>query len=175
MLSVLPENVKRSIRREYLTRLFALALLGAAAGMGSVAVFLIPAYVVVRSDWQQLSERAKVMEVTAESQAAMQETVMEVKDVIAVFGTEGKFASVLPLVEAVAQARPEGVRLSGFSFDRGEKVVHVEGVADTRGALVAYKEALEDLPMFAAIDLPISELARGENIDFTLEAALEGE
>jgi Tfp pilus assembly protein PilN len=64
--------------------------------------------------------------------------------------------------------RPENVRVSSVSYDRSANLLTVEGIADTRDALVDYAHSLEDTEVFERVPLSLSNLAKKTNLSFTL-------
>jgi len=81
------------------------------------------------------------------------------------------FSAAIAAIAAIAAVRGPIVVTS---FSTGQQstsslVVIVEGNAGTRASLLAFKSRLLDLAPGVSVDLPISELARDNNIQFSIQ------
>lgn len=78
-------------------------------------------------------------------------------------------------LETVVERTPPGVSISQFSYTYGteEISVSVVGRSATRAALIAFGDALRDTGLFSRVDVPVSSLAKSEDIDFSLTLTLK--
>ena len=67
---------------------------------------------------------------------------------------------------------PEGVRLTDVTLSNNAKS-SILGVADSRETLLTLKQNLENVPEFKSLELPISDLLKRENIQFSLSFTLK--
>ncbi|HRH22885.1 MAG TPA: hypothetical protein PLB51_02770 [Candidatus Paceibacterota bacterium] len=63
-----------------------------------------------------------------------------------------------------------GISLNSMTFERGEKqnIIRMSGVAETRDALLDFSKSLKSNHRFESVDLPVSNLARNKDIDFSI-------
>lgn len=78
------------------------------------------------------------------------------------------------ILEDIVPRIPSGVRVMQISYAYGDSGVSVSvlGTATTRAALIAFGNNLRQSPLFSRVDVPISSLARSEDIDFGLTLSL---
>jgi hypothetical protein len=170
MLNVLPFEVKKKLRQEYLMRLSAFGLaLASLAGLLAAAM-LVPALIYAKSERSGYEIIIGNIE-GVDGKEDVFETVRAVKEKIT-FLKSGVASPILPLFKKVVDAKRNGIVISGISFTRNNAVV-IEGVASTRAALVAYRDTITAISDFSSVQLPISELAKSSNIEFTLNASLK--
>ena len=67
---------------------------------------------------------------------------------------------------------PENVTLISFTIDRDGNSVIARGRAQTRNALLQFRERLEANPLLKDVSVPLSSLTFRENVDFEIRAAL---
>lgn len=77
-------------------------------------------------------------------------------------------------IDNVIAERGEGILLTNFAWKKdGEStLLSVEGVAATRQDLIAFEDRIKSSGLFADVALPISDLARDREIDFTIRFTL---
>jgi Tfp pilus assembly protein PilN len=82
---------------------------------------------------------------------------------------------VSDVIEEIVRSAPKGIVFSTFQAAReGQqlKTVDVQGEAATRNALASLKTALEASPLFETANVPISDLARENNLPFVVTITL---
>jgi len=79
------------------------------------------------------------------------------------------------VLETIIGCIPPGVHVSQFSYSYGEKEVSISivGRSSTRVALITFGNTLRDSSLFSCVDVPVSSLAKSENIDFSLVLTLK--
>lgn len=175
MFTLLPENEKKSILREYKTRR-AVVICAFVFVLGVVAsVSLFPSY---------LLSSARVKEVENQLSRVRQSAILNEADTLdkAVLQTNKKIDSlqfststvfVENLFKDIASRRGDSIRLRGFQYKRGAGkdagVLSISGVARDRESLLQFTKSLEENPSFDQINLPVSNFARDKNAEFTIE------
>lgn len=63
-----------------------------------------------------------------------------------------------------------GISLHSLIFERTEKqnIIRVSGIAKTRDSLLDFSKSLKSNHRFESVDLPVSNLARNKDIDFSI-------
>ena len=105
-----------------------------------------------------------------------QETNVVVQDVnskIALIDTseQNKFLVLESAINEIMSKKLAGIKISSFDYDKdkvGNKKVIIHGIATNRTELLNFRQALEADKNFSSVDLPISNFAKGSNIDFIL-------
>lgn len=83
---------------------------------------------------------------------------------------------IVPLLSLIRQTAGEGVRVTHCSFDGERNVIFVNGIADHRDNLLAFRDALENTDQFSAVQIPLTSLEKEANVKFsiTLTSQREG-
>lgn len=82
-----------------------------------------------------------------------------------------KYSPFGPSLDAVLSNKNAGIHLSEVNYSAtGSSTanISISGVSNTREALVTFVKNLKDSNVFRAVDLPVSNLAKDKNIDFSI-------
>lgn len=77
------------------------------------------------------------------------------------------------MFDKLNEALPEGISVTKIA-NKNYKVL-IAGLADTRDILVDMKSSLEQEPCFSNVNLPLSNLASKDNVDFQIEFDIKEE
>jgi len=173
MLNLLPQDVQAQQRREYRLRLGAVALLFLAFAFIVGIVSLLP--FAVSSGVELMATKRDSTSNTVAPQ--IDRTALD--EVLAFKGELNLLVPAEPqptysFAKSIKDAtldKPDGVSLSSFSFASvsGEAMQLVlSGVSATRDALVEFSQRLSSDAAFSSVDLPISNLSKKSDIDFSI-------
>lgn len=175
MLDLLHERDKKTLYREYIFRLIAVTLVFCAATIGIAITLLLPSLVLSRIKEQSASERAAALstdanvETSREASAFLNRVAREIK-LLSIKST----SSPSVLIANILADKPDGVRVTGLDIQmNGSKEVAVTGVSPDRERLVEFSRRLKKESFVSAVDLPISSLAKENNIPFTLQITVQ--
>ncbi len=168
MINLLPQRQLRRARREYRLRLATLSSLALALILGSSAAFLVPSFLFARIERGTALATYERLKVTLNGGALEDSrTLSRTAELLEM--VEQKSASVLPHVRQLLRARPQGVSLSRVAFEvREHAQFSITGVAETRDALLMFRDQLRDYDGFETVELPIGNLAKATAIEFSL-------
>ncbi len=79
----------------------------------------------------------------------------------------------LEVLGEVSGTLPEGVFLESLEVNKEEKVISMSGVSLTRQYLVEFRNNLEESDIFLEPDLPLENILKREDINFTIKANIE--
>lgn len=176
MRNLLPEKNRQLVTREYYMRLAVVSLLLLAVVSLIGIVTLLPAYFSARAKLASVQAEATFVEqsLSARDSTAVQ-AVRTINDELRAIRSVQDEPRIEELVRAVLSGKPTGISLSSVNFEKegnGGNML-IRGVAVSRDALLSFRRALEAESRFSAVDLPISNLAQTEDIDFTLTLTLQ--
>ena len=177
MLNLLPKAAARAIRRRYAARVAAGLALAIGAGAAAHGLALVPAIIEGRRAVEALSARAASLRVSAETKEygeALREAAALRRDVAA--ASIVGHVELSALADGVFRAVPAGVSVASFAFDRvGTSTVQakIEGVADTRDALLLFRANLEAAPGASDVDVPVAALANESDAPFSVTLTLK--
>jgi len=69
----------------------------------------------------------------------------------------------------------QGIQLSGLLYDGENNMLSLNGISETRGDLVSYRDQLENLVDFGEIEAPLSNFDQSTDINFSINIILNQE
>jgi len=171
MINLVPGVVRKAIIKEYWVRVGSVFLAMFAVAALLCGVFALPVYVLINSQVDAFaasaSEAAKRVadfnistEVLTKANTQAQKLI-EQKNVV-------NFSTVYTQIEKGTGA---GTVIRGYEFTRKDNdigTIVVMGRSDTRQALADFHATLKQQSWVEKVDLPISNLAKEKDIDFTM-------
>lgn len=176
MSNLLPTDARKMVVIEYWLRATAVFLLLVAAGGVSVMALYLPVWVlisdkidVLKATYPEAIEQSLSLKTIEESVAAANQLATHMSRGI-------PDTSLLELFRLVEGYTTPAVVLTSFTTARGEDglvpTITINGNAATREALAGFADALKREARFSAVELPISSLTRGTDLDFTITITL---
>lgn len=171
MINLVPAVVRKAIIKEYWVRVISvfLCLLGLAAFLCSL--FALPVYVLINAQVEAFAASAeeaaaRVADFDISTEAlttanVQAQKLVEQRSVVT-------FSTVFTEIETLAGS---GIIVRGYEFGRKEAdlaPIVLTGKSSTRQALADFHARLKVLPWVEQVDLPISNLAKDRDIDFTM-------
>lgn len=176
MINLIPPAAKKGIRLEYWLRVITvwfILLIGAL--IASIAV-MAPAYVLIDL---QIDASAESSAAASEKIAGYESVANELKrsnlEAKAVLDT----TSYVPISEYVALVRElegKNITVSEVAINRskdGFSPIQVRGEAVDRQSLAQFRDDLLAQPSVSSVDLPISNLAKDRDIQFSLSVSVK--
>jgi hypothetical protein len=175
MINLIPPSAKKSIIAEYWSRVISVWFaVWFAAILAGISV-LVPAYVLIASQ----------VKVYTDSATAASEEIVDFENVTKELTRSSQQAKLLldgfsePLmsdyVALFTKLEGDDVTVTKMNIIRSGKIVgpvQISGEATTRQALADFRDRLRAQPEVTAVDLPISNLAKDKDIQFTLSISL---
>lgn len=172
MINLIPPDGRHRIITEYWVRVLTVWLFLLAATAALVAVFFLPAFVLVASQVSVHSKAADEVRASVNESETTARALIEASEqaqLIIENERAGTLVSVIDTVEAAVASA--GVSVSRYEVSRvaaGVAPVQINGQAANRATLAAFRDALLTQPRIAAVNLPISNFAQDRDIDFAL-------
>lgn len=171
MANLVPQLAKKKIAQEYWVRVVTAWFLLATITLLICSVFLFPVYIFTSTQ----------VAVHAESAAAAAESVADYEAVATALERANKEAQLViedsrktrayDYIALFAALEGQGVTLTSLTFSKQGDVaepIELEGVADDRESLAAFRDRLLAAEAIESVDLPISNLAKESNITFDM-------
>jgi hypothetical protein len=168
--NLLPKDTKKNLRNEYVMRMLSTALFLMATAVGIGAASLLPTYISISS----ALDEAKIVD-QKEGSATESSPLQELARTAVLLQTLNTKLSAEPMTEimqGIIAVHPDGIQITGITFDRDPLTFSLKGNATTRDALVTYKKALESHDRVTHVSSPISDLAKSSDLEFTLTLTL---
>lgn len=177
MINLLPFTQKKNLTRQYRMRLGSLfLLLLVLLGLAGIAL-LVPSYLLMQNKVAAAKEHATLLmkNLQESSQANETSVIKETKEKLAVIEKESLAQKPFALFESITSSSSRGIRITRFFFsDEGASGgrVTLAGVALTRDDLISFVRELDTDERFAAVEFPVSNLAKSADIEFSVVATL---
>ncbi len=176
MLTLLPQEEKTRHIHEYYVRLTIVILFFVATLLVSALVGLLPSYVNERADLNALKEAQQQAELESTNKAYEESEIVKAYNAVLVDYLNAR------IVQVSTPASPSSVlykilensnsSISISELEMTHQTVIVRGVASTREGLIAFHNTLRSHLDFKNATLPISDLAKSSNANFTIQIPL---
>jgi len=177
MTNLLPTSARERVVTDYRFRLGAVAALLLTAILSVAAALLLPAYFfawVARND-------AITQGALADQSIKQQDTTTSAQDehsAATLFkATQGQLLYPRPskTIAMLLALRAPGisVRLIQYDAQGGTPTVHLSGIADTRGHLLAFKQSLAAAAGISNVDLPVESLITATSAPFAITVSYQ--
>jgi hypothetical protein len=174
MFNLLPFEEKKKLKREYKHRLVVVALLILIIAEGILAVLLVPTIILVTSHEEDLKTRLSEYGALAEegTGGSFNALLKETTEKLTELSPEKNKALPTEAIIKIVEAKPKGVHVERFTYKAGKDFstgdIVIEGKSDTREALLLFRKALEGVPGFTTVKLPVSNFAQEKDIPFSM-------
>jgi len=175
MINLLPPRGKKVMHREYWFRVGTVTALLMAVAFAVGFVFLVPTYVLVRSQSEALLMEVGTLPDMRSKEESAEMLVKETNALATELNRvpyEQKLSDVLASVDRVVGTGISISRVVASRTENGVAGIDLTGNAASREALISFRDALEEDPLFARADVPISDLVRSEGLPFTMSITL---
>lgn len=178
MSNLIPQFAKKKITTEYWLRVLTAWFFLWGVALLIAAVLLFPVYIFTSVQTEVNAVSASAAEASVESfesvAADLKKASLQSRYVI----MDNRRTKAHEYVELFAAQEGSGVAIERISLTQGAtgpQPALISGVAETRESLAAFRDRLLAVPAIAQADLPISNLARERDIEFSITVTLNAE
>ncbi len=171
MINLLPPQGKKQVIREYWLRIAACVSFMVAGVLLLVSVFFLPAYFYVTYQMQAFANLADANDRVEQIEKVEQDFVYA-NEISNLLLATPAYVTTADITNFIWELETDNIRISTIEVITKDAVVAsalVGGIADTREALVAYRDLLQAHEYVSTVELPISNLAKSEKIPFQIE------
>lgn len=173
-MNLLPQDEKKKITREYHARVATamLFLIGSVVFLG--IGMLVPAYasLFLKEKSIALVLGAPILDEQARAYDALSGEMEEAKQKLVILEDGTNDRRIYEEIIAPIVLLRGGVSLTGIVYEKnnnGGGIMRVEGEAENREHLRGFIKALESEPVFARVEIPVSNFVKEKDISFSLE------
>lgn len=171
MANLLTKEEKKALKKEYFTRIAVIISTLLLFSLIVNTAQLLPSYfystIAVKIKKGELDSLIK----EGEEGEDISKKLKKIDTITAFISGEKDSLQATSVIREVLEDRPAGISLNNFSFssENEEGVLMLTGKARSRSNLIDFVSSLGKRTRFSAIDVPAENLARAENIDFTIQ------
>lgn len=171
MFNLLPDSLKDQIKSDYKLRRLTVFLIILISVQTIVFILLVPSWLI-----SYYKENALIFRLEKTSHSELSYDANEIKNKIKVINNEVnllntalEYPKLSPLIDYILTKRNPSIKLESFTYNGGKTwTLTVQGISATRESLVAMVDNLKQSGLFKNVDLPVSNLAKNKNIDFSI-------
>lgn len=170
MINLIPPAGYTKVRKEYMLRMLATYFLLLSAVLILLTVALIPTYVLVRAQMNDSVAHDKAGEEDT-TVAQIESEITRTQGMITEFKKRTTTPDMSVFIHAIEKSAPSGIVFKNFTLGYTKNKItpiQLQGTAERREDLVAFKQALEKDALFASATVPIADLARERDVPFTM-------
>lgn len=175
MINLLPPGQRNAVEREYKFRLGSAYILLLSIAVFVGVVLLLPSYFFI--DVQEDLVLQELGELHSSSENAEQEAIKEelrvTNEYLQILTLEEDRTFIYLIIKKISEHSLKEIEITSITYGRakekGTSIFSVGGTATTRKALLAFKKSLEGDELFDEVILPVSSLAKDENLSFKIQ------
>lgn len=177
--TLLPDEEIKTLEREYRTRFLIIALFFISCGVVLGLISLIPSFFLSYVQKNEVSQRAEQIRQSRKASGIdeIEKELVRSQAIAEQITTDEDGIAYSNSIQKIISHRSQQILLSSFEISHvlGTTTPYeavMQGKALTREALLQFKKELESDTSFSKVDLPLSDLAKSKNINFTLKFTL---
>jgi len=171
-INVLPEELKKNLRKEYWFRFTSLITSFVALAGVIATILILPAYffALERANFANSSLEKFNLENPEITNTDLNKSIDDINKKVTILATKKNKPIVEDLLlKNLILTKPDGITLSNIAYNEGTvKTLNITGQAKDRVTLRNFKASLDTNPNIAEATLPISDFLDKANIDFNI-------
>lgn len=173
MFNLLPNNLKEKVRSEYHLRLFVVVFVSILLLQISFLIFLSPTWFVSLNKEKEIvlqSEKASTS-LTDSKVGTINSQIKSINKKLEIINSTLEYPKAVPVIDDILSRKTNSIKIEEFLYvtsDGKSAKITLKGMSDTRDSLVGFVKDLEESDILSEVDLPISNLTKDKNIDFSL-------
>src|ERR1035437_3349552 len=173
--ALLPPKTVKALKTEYRIRFFIVFLFFISLAILIASVFLFPSYLISSLAEKSTTAIAQSTEISTATDTAYITTGLSSAGSLITAISSSVSSALSPVILRIAALRPKGISITSFDVSYAgsdHSTVIIQGMADTRGDLVTFRNILEGDQVFAGVQVPISDLASASHIQFSMQMSV---
>jgi len=178
MFNLLPNHSKKIISKDYILRRYAVILGVVVFVQIWLIVFLLPSLVTSYFKNKDLSYQVESMKESnvAKDAGFISDMIVSTNNKLSLYENDFNYPQIVPIIKDVLSYKSQSISFTDFMYEftgSSSATISLRGRAMTRESLVSFVRNLEASNLFKEVDLPVSNLAKDKDIDFTVNLYFE--
>jgi hypothetical protein len=176
MANLIPQHIKRKIRREYSLRTLIAWFLASASVLLILVIMLLPTYIMLKSKLSGMQQPVESDGVSGVIEGSA-DIVESTREYVALLEQDTSYRQVpYGIFAHLFEIKTDAISFSRISFSDASNKVGVSGIALTRNDLKDFIEAFNNDTMFMPIEnYPYESFNFSEDIPFTFDVTMKSE
>ena len=173
MFNLLPESLKDNIRSNYKIRRFIVVLVFILFLQVTFIVFILPSWLTSfyrENDAIFRTEKMGQSELASSASSTIN-MVKSINQKLNVIDSSLDYLKITPIINTILSNKTKLIYINSLAYTSNSSTTvtfSINGISGTRESLVSFKKDLDKTALFKNIDLPISNLAKDKDIDFSM-------
>jgi hypothetical protein len=172
MLHFLPNKNKKEINEEYILRTFVFFFLFILISLFLLILLFIPTAIYSKYDNRTITDELALTESVNTSKG--EDTVSLIKKLNGItkaLAVDTTALNPTELLDKITGLKGSAIQITNIEIkgaDTGTVSIQINGVAKTRDSLIAFNKSLQENSSFSNVTLPVANLIKDVNADFTI-------
>lgn len=173
MANLLPKQYLKTIKRERLYRVLVVVFIGLFVVEIIGIAFLVPSFILARSRAGDAEREVELAQeyIAQQEQTGVLEDARATRTMIERLEVELDAITLSKILAGLDASVQPGITFEAIDYTRVAKQsdkLAIKGTAATRDTLLTFARSLNSTPLFSDVSVPVSNLAQGTNIHFSL-------
>jgi len=173
MINFIPEKLKKNILLEHKFRVFSVFFVSFFIVMIFIIFLLVPAYTLsIARKVVIKNQLALVKNTTVNYTEDSLNKVKDINEIVKILSVNVEVKKPgSELLKQIISLKGNNIKISSISFDidTSQNIkISMKGFSSTRESLTKYVKELKNTNLFSDVDLPVSNLVKSSDIDFTI-------
>ncbi len=177
MFNLLPDNLKKKIKKQYNLRRVIIVLLFFIFIQISFMIFLLPTWLMSSYKEEDVNLRGIDLNnyLASLNIASTTENIKSLNSQLSVMDKALSYPEIVMYIDGVLSKRTNSIHIDNVSYtgsDSKNAILTIDGTSATRESLVSFVKNLQSSGMFKSVDLPISNFANDKDLAFSIKITI---
>ncbi len=171
MFTLLPEQHKKKLFKEYRIRLIVVFLFSVSVFFVINTALLFPSYISLESQKSTLELQSDTLskQIKLKDKDGLTTTMNQIQSDLALAKPDE--TRLYAAINAILDQTTTNISIISLGYTRGVRAqssINIQGVAKDRASLLMFSNNLKKELMFTSVDLPVSNLAKQTDVKFSI-------
>ncbi len=176
MFNLIPKPLKHQFRKEYRMRRLVVVFILIICLQISFLIFMLPSWLESVNKERELSlEADRKNQNNSINTAQVVPTIKALNAKLVTLNNNLEYPEFTPYINLIVSQKTSQIKIKQFAYtsiSSSTASITVSGIAGTRDSLVEFSKKIKDSKYFVGVDLPISNLAKDNDINFNMTLSI---
>lgn len=178
MFNLIPENLKKEIKKEYSLRRFIVILIFTFFVQTTFLIFIFPTWLISFYKEQEVTLKQDQMNqhLSNLNIASTTEQIKLINNKLSILDKKLEYPRIIPHINAILLNKTDSIYITDISYvtkDAKNSSITLQGKSKTRDTLTIFVRSLQSSGKFKSVDLPISNFTKDKDLVFSINIIIE--
>ncbi len=175
MINLIPTEEKKEIVKDFYLRFSVIFFIVLNFLILLFLIAILPSYLISYEKKNSINNKFEMQknEIIPEIDQKAQASIKDLDAKLALLDKtkNSQYVFSKKVIDEIISKKVSGIKITSFSYENNSlegKKVNITGIAGNREQLLLFRKLLESDTSFKEVNLPISNFAKGSNLDFNL-------